>query len=196
MKTNRLALLAGMVGALYVAPLMAQSDDHEGGPWQGKGDREEMRGPGGPGGEGMHGGHEGLMGMGPLGAVMNPHVMLELGMSMDQQAKLKAFHDSKKDDGKKLKDDLEKSEAQLKAALLATPVDKTKLDQAKAGLVEAGKKMLDARIEGMTYFMGLLTPEQHKKLEEIITKMEAEKAKRDQDHAKHEQGKDMDKTKK
>ena len=113
-------------------------------------------------GKGMHKGP----GMGHPG-FLNPKMMLEIGLSMDQQAKLKAFHEQNGPTMESLMQDRQKLDKELFDALSQTPVAKDRLEKAKLALLAISAKEIDHRIQASTLFLSLLTAEQKKKFMEI-----------------------------
>ena len=147
---------------------------------------EGMMGPGHEQGE--WGEHEGMemgqhhgMGM----ELMNPKVMLELGMSLDQQAKLKAYHEQNKGNMEASMKESKQLRKDLIDGLAATPIDNAKVDKARTGLIAQETKKLDMQIAMGKFFASLLTPEQHKKMIEIIAKHEEQQQKREKMMEEH-----------
>ncbi|HSQ43255.1 MAG TPA: hypothetical protein VLM37_13325 [Fibrobacteraceae bacterium] len=155
-----------------------------GGPQGGPGGGAPGMGPGmgGPQGHGMGG--PGIM------MFLDPATQLEIGLSMDQQAKLKAYMDKSHKANEKTRDVSRKLEEDLQNAILQK--DKTKTDKAKAALLDFGSKQLESRVQEMAFMVGLLSPEQLKKLQEITAQRKADREKAEAEHAKadKEKGKD------
>jgi len=115
--------------------------------------------------------------MGMAAGLMNPRIMLELGLSMDQQAKLKAFHEQNGPVMKGLMQDRQKLEMDLTELLTQIPVSKDRLEKTKLALLANAAKEVDMRIQMTTTFIGLLTQEQKAKFLEIQATREDDDAK-------------------
>jgi len=131
-------------------------------------------------GKGFH-----QQGEGEFGFLHNPRILLELGLSIDQQAKLKAYHEQNKAAMQTSMKELMQLQKDLVDALAASPIDNAKVDKARTGLIALETKKLDTHIAMGKFFAGLLTPEQHKKLLEIIAKHSEEMQKHEKDMEEH-----------
>lgn len=124
---------------------------------------------GGPGHDGPR--YEG-MGPGPGGMdFLHPKMLKELGLSEDQQKKIKdqklAFQK------RKIQLQSEKSilELDLQNVFSTAPVKEAEALKVAEKIAEVDKKLLLMRVEGMGRFLAGLTPEQHRKVMEHQAEM-------------------------
>lgn len=160
----------------------AQDRDDEGGP---DGAPTEMGMRHGRWDRGDHEHGPGL-GMGPL----DPRMLRELGFTPDQERKFKdqrlAF------EKKKIQLHSERAllELDLRNVLTTYPVNQGEAVKIGEKIAELEKKGVMLRVEGLTQFLGGLTAEQHRKLQDLQAEM------REKRRAwKEERGKGDDKTK-
>jgi len=120
----------------------------------------------GPGdGPGRHGGKKGA----ELG-MLSPRMLAELKLTPDQEKRLK---DEQADFKKKktgLRDEKVKLETELKALFSAYPVNNAEIMKTGEKVADVDRRITLLRIESMSRLLSGLTPEQHKKFQELKAK--------------------------
>lgn len=123
-------------------------------------------GSGGPGdGPGRHGGKKGS-GMG----MFSPKMLAELKLTPDQEKSLKEGHADFKKKKTALYEEKAKLETDLKALFSAYPVNNAEVMKTGEKVADVERRITLLRIESMSRLLSGLTPEQHKKFQELKAK--------------------------
>jgi len=125
------------------------------------------------------------MGGGP--GFLNPKLQLELGLSIDQQAKLKAFLE-KIQPTKEKREECKKLQNDLRDALLQNSKDK--IEKAKAALLDLARQRVEQETQTITFFISLLDETQRKKFVEITDRTDSDDDASDQAKDHGPQGSD------
>lgn len=116
----------------------------------------------GPGGMGPDG-HHGPGGSG-MEMFLSPRMLHDLGLSADQEKKLKDIHLAAEKKKIQLHSEKATLELDLKSALSAYPVNKSEAMRLAEKIADVDKRMTLHRVETMTQVLGNLTSDQHAKL--------------------------------
>jgi Spy/CpxP family protein refolding chaperone len=116
----------------------------------------------GPGSPGM--GHGGPEGHGGMEMFLSPRMLRDLGLSADQEKKLKDIHLSAEKKKIQLHSEKATLELDLKSALSAYPVNKPEALRLAEKIADVDKRMTLHRVETLTQVLGNLTADQHAKL--------------------------------
>lgn len=171
LRSRARAGMKGMALALMLGVAATAQPGH--GP---AGSGPQGQGPGGMGGPGGHGGPDGG-GM----EMLNPRILRELHLNVDQEKKLKDIRLAAQK--KKIQLHAEKAtlELDLKALLGAFPVNKAEALKLAEKIADVDKRMTLHKVETMTQVLTGLTAEQFAKLQNIQDEwMEKRRAWRDE----------------
>lgn len=129
----------------------------------------------GPGG-GLFGRHHGRMGFGRHhGMEIDPAMREELGLTEEQQSKLRSLGFDAAKSGLRAHTDLAIRRMELEELLQQDAPDKAELDKRIKALTDAQTAMTRQRIEHRLAFRNVLTPEQRTKLRGLMEKRMAQR---------------------
>ncbi len=119
-------------------------------------------------GGGPFGGHHGRMGFGHRGMGMLPALREELGLTEEQQSKLRSLGFDAAKSGLRAHTDLQIRRMELEELLQQDTPDKVDLDKRIKALTDAQTAMTRQRIEHRLAFRNVLTPEQRTKMRNLM----------------------------
>ncbi len=128
----------------------------------------------GPGG-GPMGSHHGRLRFGRRGMGMDPAMREELGLTEEQQSKLRSLGFDAAKSGLRTRTDLQIRRIELEELLQQDTPDKVELDKRIKALTDAQTAMTRQRIEHRLAFRNVLTPEQRTKLRGLMEKRMAQR---------------------
>ncbi len=127
-----------------------------------------------PGG-GPFGRHHGRMGFHGMGMGMDPALREELGLTEEQQAKLRSLGFDAAKTGLRAHTDLQIRRMELEELLQQDTPDKVELDKRIKALTDAQTALTRQRIEHRLAFRNVLTPEQRTKMRSLMAQRMAQR---------------------